>query len=315
MPGPPFGTQLLREEPLPRGCATGRLTIVGSTAFEPVARDLGEAYHGDCAGTTVEVAAQGSGRGAATLRGAGEAAKGGFPPYLSFSDGPQGGGQPRLKEHLVALSVFTMVVNDDVRMRDLTLKDLRGLYSGRITNWKQLPGGPDIPVRLVSRDARSGTRGVFEGRVLGGNETSRTSDDCRKPKFAEDTVVRCELDSTREVLGVVARTPGAIGYAELHTAEVDAAHGRVDLVSLGGHRPSTGAVRTRSYPFWEPEYASTYGTPPANSLTSKFLDYLAQDTGRNLIEKHGHLPCSIPENQQACRDAGAGDRRGGSRAG
>ncbi|MGR3935524.1 hypothetical protein [Streptomyces sp. BRA346] len=47
--------------------------------------------------------------------------------------------------------------------------------------------------------------------------------------------------------------------------------------------------------------------PPANSLTSKFLDYLAGDTGRNIIEKHGHLPCSVPENQGACQLA-AGHR-------
>jgi phosphate transport system substrate-binding protein len=56
-------------------------------------------------------------------------------------------------------------------------------------------------------------------------------------------------------------------------------------------------------PFWEPEYAYTYGPPPPNSLTSKFLDFLAGDTGRNLIERHGHLPCSAPEIQQACQRA------------
>lgn len=70
---------------------------------------------------------------------------------------------------------------------------------------------------------------------------------------------------------------------------------------LDGRVPSIEAVRTRTYPFWEPEYAYTYTRPPANSLTSKFLDYLAGDTGRNVIEKHGHLPCSVPENQRACQ--------------
>jgi phosphate transport system substrate-binding protein len=296
-----FGTQLWQDHPLPRGCAQGTLTVVGSTAFSPVARDLGGAYESDCPGATIQVAAEGSGRGTGTLREAGEAAKGAFPPYLAFSDGPDGDGDPKLKEHLVALSVFTMVVNTDVRLPDLSLKDVRGLYSGRITNWNQLPGGPDLAVRLVSRDAKSGTRGVFEGRVLGGNEISRTSDNCRTPKFAGDTVIRCELDSTQEVLKTVARTPGAIGYAELRSAEGSAAGGDVRLPTLEGHKPSTDAVRTRTYPFWEPEYAYTYTRPPANSLTSKFLDYVAGDTGRNVIEKHGHLPCSVPENQGACQ--------------
>ncbi|MEU2687350.1 substrate-binding domain-containing protein [Streptomyces hygroscopicus] len=210
-----MATQLWRDDPLSRGCAEGTLTIVGSTAFQPVARDLGEAYQDDCRDAHVTVAAQGSGRGTKTLIDEGEAAKGGFPAYLAFSDGPDGSGDPRLTEHLVALSVFSVVVNKDVRISDLSLDALRRLYSGRITNWSQLPGGPDLPVRLVGRDAKSGTRGVFESRVLGGgNEISRTSDDCRTPKFSGDTVVRCELDSTSEVLQTVANTPGAIGYAD-----------------------------------------------------------------------------------------------------
>ncbi|MEU0841345.1 substrate-binding domain-containing protein [Streptomyces sp. NPDC005962] len=295
-----FGTQFLKDDPLPRGCAQGTLTVVGSTAFKPVAQDLGGAYESDCLGARIEVAAQGSGRGTNTLREAGESAKAGFPAYLAFSDGPAGDGDPKLKEHLVALSVFSVVVNKDVRIPDLSLTELRGLYAGRIIRWNQLPGGPDLPVRLVSRDAKSGTRGVFEGRVLGGNEISRTSDNCRTPNFARDTVIRCELDSTGEVLKAVADTPGAIGYAELHSAEASAAGGDVRLPRLDGRIPSTDAVRARTYPFWEPEYAYTYTAPPANSLTSKFLDYLAGDTGRNLIEKHGHLPCSVPENRRAC---------------
>lgn len=301
-----FGVQLWRDDPLPRGCAEGNLTIVGSTAFKPVAQDAGKAYQGDCRDAHVTVEAQGSGRGTKTLIDAGEAAKGGFPSYLAFSDGPEGDGDPKLKEHLVALSVFGVVVNKDVRMPDLSLDELRRLYSGRITNWNQLPGGPDLPVRLVSRDAKSGTRGVFESRVLGRNEISRTSDNCRTPKFTGDTVVRCELDSTGEVLKTVANTPGAIGYAELHSAEESAQKGDLHLVALDSRKPSIDAVRERIYPFWEPEYAYTYTAPPPNSLTSKFLDYLAGDTGRNLIETHGHLPCAAAENQRACQLATGG---------
>ncbi len=147
---------------------------------------------------------------------------------------------------------------------------------------------------------------MFENRVLERNEISRTSDNCRTPKFTGDAVVRCELDSTGEVLKTVANTPGAIGYAELHSAEESAEKGNLQLVALDNRKPSIDAVRERIYPFWEPEYAYTYTAPPPNSLTSKFLDYLAGDTGRNLIEKHGHLPCAAAENQRACQLAAGG---------
>ncbi|MGY0061678.1 substrate-binding domain-containing protein [Streptomyces sp. LZ34] len=301
----PVGFQLLEPEPLRQGCAKGTLTVVGSTAFEPVMDDLDTAYEDDCQGAAhITVDAQGSGRGTDALRSAGEGTDG-FPAYVSFSDGRQGSGDPKLKEHLIALSVYTMVVNKEVRLPNLSITDLRKLYSGDITNWKQFPGGPDLPVRLVSRDGKSGTRGVFEKRVLGSTaEPARTSDDCKTPKFGNAHIVRCEFDKTGEVLKAVARIPGAIGYTELKAAK-DRADQRKDirLLHLDGQKPSIGAVRDEAYPFWEPEYAYTYGAPPANSLTSKFLDFLAGDTGRNLIEHHGHLPCSAPENQLACRRA------------
>ncbi|MGW3566374.1 substrate-binding domain-containing protein [Streptomyces sp. NPDC000941] len=301
----PIGFQLLEPDPLRQGCAEGTLTVVGSTAFEPVMNDLDTAYEDDCEGAAhITVNAQGSVRGTDTLRNAGEGAKG-FPAYLSFSDGLEVTGDPKLKGHLTALSVYTVAVNKDVGISDLSLADVRKIYSGEITNWKQLPDGPDLPIRLVSRDGKSGTRGVFENRVLGGKtEPGRTSDNCRTPKFDNTHIIRCELDSTREVLKTVARTPGAIGYAELKAAK-DRAEGQKDLhlLRLNGQQPSIATVRHETYPFWEPEYAYTYGTPPPNSLTSKFLDFLAGDTGRNLIEHHGHLPCSAPENQQACQRA------------
>ncbi|MFF1959169.1 substrate-binding domain-containing protein [Streptomyces sp. NPDC058220] len=300
------GLQLLREDPLPQGCGKGALTVVGSTAFAPVMKDLDGAYESDCPGARIKVQAQGSGRGTSTLRDEGDAAKGTFPPYLALSDGRDGSGGPELKEHLVALSVFTMVVNEDVRLPSISRADLKKLYAGGISNWNQIDGGPDLAVRLVSREGKSGTRGVFEARVLGGTpEFGRTSANCRTLKYGNQDVVRCELDSTEDVLKTVAATPGAIGYVELRAAELRSARGDVHLLSLDGRKPSVDAVRAGTYAFWEPEYAYTYGTPPANSLTSKFLDYLAADTGRNLVEKHGHLPCSVPENQQACQRAHA----------
>ncbi|MEU1802279.1 substrate-binding domain-containing protein [Streptomyces sp. NPDC019937] len=188
----------------------------------------------------------------------------------------------------MALSVFSVVVNKDVRVSDLSLDDLRRLYSGRIANWNQLPGGPDLPVRLVSRDAKSGTRGVLESRVLERNEISRTSDNCRAPKFTGDTVVRCELDSTGEVLKTVANTPGAIGYAELHSAEESARQGDLHLVALAHRKPSIRAVRERSYPFWEPEYAYTYTAPPANppvgtQLCAQVVEDRLRDGGWSLV--------------------------------
>ncbi|MFG3257963.1 substrate-binding domain-containing protein [Streptomyces sp. NPDC048172] len=296
----PIGIRIWGDSPPPpRGCAQGALTVLGSTAFAPVMKDLSDAYEKECPGARITVDAQGSGAGIRELQQAGEDAKDGFPARLALSDGPKPDGYPKLKEHRAALSVFTLVVNERVSPRPLSLSraDVRRLYEGRITNWKQL-GGPPLPVRLVSRNAGSGTRGVFQSRVLERLEPAYSSRDCRGKDSPEARVIRCELDSTAQVLRTVRQIPGAIGYAELRSAS--RADG-IRLAGLDGHQPSPDAVRKGAYPFWEPEHAYTYGSPPASSLTSKFLDYMNGDTGRNLMEKHGHLPCAPLENQRVCQ--------------
>ncbi|GAA2088880.1 substrate-binding domain-containing protein [Streptomyces albiaxialis] len=296
----PIGIRIWGDSPPPpRGCAQGALTVLGSTAFAPVMKDLSKAYEKECPGVDISVAAQGSGAGIRELQQAGEDAKGDFPARLALSDGPKPDGYPKLKEHKTALSVFTLVVNEKVSPRPLSLDraDVRRLYEGKVTNWEQL-GGPSLPVRLVSRNAGSGTRGVFQSRVLGRLEPAYSSRDCRRKDSPEAPVIRCELDSTTQVLRTVRQVPGAIGYAELRSAS--RADG-IRLAGLDGHQPSPDAVRKGAYPFWEPEHAYTYGSPPSSSLTSKFLDYMNGDTGRNLMEKHGHLPCAPLENQRVCQ--------------
>ena len=296
----PVGIRIWGDSPPPpRGCAQGPLTVLGSTAFAPVMKELSRAYEKECPGSRITVAARGSGAGIRELQQAGEDADGGFPARLALSDGPKPDGYPKLKEHKTALSVFTLVVNDGVSPRPLSLDrdDIRRVYEGRITNWKQL-GGPSLPIRLVSRNAGSGTRGVFQSRVLRRLEPAYSSRDCREKDSPEAPVIRCELDSTAQVLRTVRRVPGALGYAELRSAsEADG----IRIAGIDRHQPSPDAVRKGAYPFWEPEQAYTYGSPPASSLTSKFLDYMNGDTGRNLMEKHGHLPCAPLENQRVCQ--------------
>lgn len=105
----------------------------------------------------------------------------------------------QLREDRVAVSVFALVVNDKVSVKNLSTGDIRRIYRGGITNWKQL-GGPALPVLLVSRDANSGTREVFQRRVLLRNEPANSSRDCESKDDGEAKVLRYELDSTEQVL-------------------------------------------------------------------------------------------------------------------
>ncbi|MFV0134639.1 substrate-binding domain-containing protein [Streptomyces sp. HMX87] len=292
-----------RDDTLPPiGCAGGTLTLTGSTAFAPVLREVARKYETDCAEeeARIVVDTHGSTSGIRELAAAGARTKQGSPPVIAFSDGTKPGGLADLRENRVAVSVFALVVNDGVRLPrdDLSTAEVRRLHRGEITNWRQL-GGPDLPVRLISRDADSGTRQVFQRRVLGRGEIANSSFDCVHKDDRTAPVVRCELDSTQQVLTTVAQTPGAIGYSELNLAV--RAQG-VRPLSLDGDPASVDALErgTSAYPYREIEYAYTYGRPPADSLASSFLTYLTRGNGQDVIRTHGHVPCWTPAGLELC---------------
>ncbi|MEU2179601.1 substrate-binding domain-containing protein [Streptomyces thermolilacinus] len=281
----------------PIGCATGTLTVVGSTAFAPVAEEAARKYEKDCPGSKVTVETRGTTTGIRALAEAGARHKSGSPAVIALSDGPKPErGYEALRENRVAVSVYAMVLNDRVPLRGLTTADVRRIYRGEVRRWSEL-GGPDLPIALVSRNTNSGTREVFQRRVLGGYEPAPSSGDCRVKADPSARVLRCEVDSTAQVMATVAEVPGALGYSELRSGQaVPGLH----RLALDGREPSVDDVADSGYPYQEVEYAYTYGRPPADSLASSFLHYLLRGPGQEVIRTHGHAPCAAPESYPLC---------------
>jgi phosphate binding protein len=269
-------------------CASGKLTVEGSTAFAPVVTIVANEYDRTCGSAHVTVVANGSINGLRAVANAGAAGAKAAAGELAMSDGPASGEFGSLVARPVAVVVFTVVVNQSTGVHDLTLAQVRDIYAGRVTNWKQV-GGADEPVRLVSRGSESGTRGAFERRVLGGTEPAVSSNDClTKDRDPAAATTRCELATETDLLVQVSRTPGAIGYAERGAA---ATYATVNEVKLGGWSADLATVQRGRYPFWEVEYLYTYGTPAGGSLLSDFLDYTTLDTAKNELRADGFTPC------------------------
>ncbi|MFI0717658.1 substrate-binding domain-containing protein [Streptomyces sp. NPDC021224] len=210
-----------------------------------------------------------------------------------MSDGPSArGGSPALKDNLVAVISFDVIVNPDVPVRNLSTTDIRRIFGGQVTDWQQL-GGPPLPVRLVSRSADPGTRDIFSAKLLGHRgEPAYTSHDCATRNNPDDLVVRCERDTTDEVVTSVAQVPGAIGYAEAGAAR--AARG-VRAVTIDGASPEQPR-----YPFTEIGHAYTYGYPAPGSLAASFLDFTLHGAGMSLMAPGGHVPCYSPAGYLRC---------------
>lgn len=153
---------------------------------------------------------------------------------------------------------------------------------------------------LVSRDADSGTRQVFQDRVLAGRweGVPSTSLGC---DLQTDTAapVRCELGSTADVLKKVAATKGAIGYSELGQARQHRL--TVNRVALDGATADVDAIEydDSPYPYRGVENAYTYADLPAGSLAGSFLTYV-RNHGQAAIRQNGHIPCTATEGERLC---------------
>ncbi|NUS44092.1 MAG: hypothetical protein HOQ24_10445 [Mycobacteriaceae bacterium] len=287
----------LRQDPASLDCGAGHLTLTGSTAFAPVLEEAARTYRTSCPDMSFDFQFQGSDLGLRRLDESGRAHSP-VPDLVSISDGPKRDGYPLLLPRPIAFTLFTLIANRDAGIADLTRAQIVDLYAGRVTNWRQL-GGRDVPVRLVSRNPGSGTRQTFQHRILGDRwEAPPNSLDCLSVADpAAAAPPRCELATTADVLGTVARTPGALGYVELGAAHRDG----TAAVRIDGHAATRDDAVHGAYPYWDTEYAYTHGELPANSPAAAFLRYLTNQVGRDVIRAHGNLPCQELTNPVTCQ--------------
>lgn len=269
----------------PESCAKGRLTVVGSTIFQPTLEAAAADYERVCGDAEIRFGMTGSMAGLRSLQDEDN------PDVLAFSEGRNGSYERTLKPHPIAVIPFNVVVNRTIDISGLTIQQLRDIYSGETDNWRPA-GGPNLGVRIISRDVNSGTRAVFEEKILGRSEPAASSDNCMTtPKDPGALVVRCEMASTPEVLDGVNRIPGAIGYAPLEATE-SGAYENVVPVRINGADPDIESIESGDYPFWTVEYAYTRGEPPADSVAASFLAFLASPDGEVALDEHGYFPCT-----------------------
>ncbi|TDD69774.1 hypothetical protein E1298_37265 [Actinomadura rubrisoli] len=282
-------------------CFSGTLRLVGSTAFERTADVLRRGYEARCPDADVEVRSVGSNEGTRALT-TGNAAS-----TIAMHDGHLRPDSDEIRIRgfrglPVAPVAFAVIVHKGTGVTGLSVRDLRSIYArgGGPTSWKQLRGGADLPIRLVSRTEGSGTRTIFEERVLSEPEPELSSRDCRRKDEIRAALrtIRCERSSQGQILDTVNAVPGAIGYAELHVAADTRRYPNVRVLALDGRRPGAAAAMDH-YPFAAPEVFYTYGLPPNNSPASAFLTFLSGGAARKLLQQAGSSPCLTADAQVA----------------
>ncbi len=241
---------------------------------------MAERYEAKCEGSRIRIDSDGSLSGLVALSEAGRRAEtgreSGLDPFSTMALSDVRASGPRYPEELVGQPIdelfFSVIVNAEAGVDDLPLEQIRSIYRGEITSWSELDGR-DVPIRLVSRDAESGTRVIFEDIILRGSEGPRTSTDC--VTAPDGAVPRCERGGTNQVLDDVASIPGALGYVEASTAanRDPVAYADVVAMSIDRTRPEDQDL----YPFRSNEWLYTWGNPAEGSLLAEFRKFLASE--------------------------------------
>ncbi|GGV26432.1 phosphate-binding protein [Actinomadura cremea] len=294
-----------RGTPPPLDCVGGTLHLHGSTAFAPAVTEAAERYVELCGGKGAAIPVgpgtfQGSTEGVRALDGAGAGISGGagLGDHVAFTDGRAVGDRPQLLARPVAYSLFTLVVSKEAKVQNLSLQQVRDIYAEEITNWSEV-GGASVPIRLVNRHRGSGTRTALVERVLDGEDVPEaTAGDCAA--LARGEPGGCEVGGTETLLQEIADVPGALGYSEASSAATarDAVQVRIDGV------PATlGGVEDGRYPYWQIEFAYTYGEPPADSIAAAFLRFLTDQGGKDVLREFGDRPCSETRFPLLCEPA------------
>jgi ABC-type phosphate transport system substrate-binding protein len=280
-------TPLPRTTGGPAPCPGGDLTLIGSTAFSPVAKQIADDYAKGCpaAKITVPTSNSGSGAGLGELETRGR--QGTADGLIAMSDGPAPPTFHGLRGTPTAIIVYTVIVNSGIPVYDLTASEIRNIFNGSMTSWP-VQGSHNVPIRIIGREPGSGSRNTFDRYVLGLPAPAAGTGNCGSDSHPP-AVVSC-VESTGNMLEGVSALEGAIGYAQ--TGDVATyAGGGLRAVSLGGIEGRFGNTgpSARNYPFWNVEYLYTYG--PATGLASRLLQYLGTSDAVSALEAAGYTPC------------------------
>jgi len=249
-------------------CVSGSIKLGGSTALQTLMSKEATSYQQWCPNATITVLASTKANSINKSEAGLDSVEDGSIT-IGTSDTYAPSDKSDLVDHQIAASVFVVIVNSGVQVTNLSVKQIKGIYAGKYTNWQQL-GGPNLAIQPLSRGSGSGTRFTFDTYVLGGAEL------VPQPSPILDTPT---------MITDVRTTPGAIGYADLY--DVYANLQSLVPVTIDGIPASPFTVINDNYKFWTVEHMYTKG--PATGLAQAFIDYMNNEHGGQIMQNSSFI--------------------------
>lgn len=240
---------------------SGTLKLSGSTTVLPLAQHVAEMFMDENPDVDVNVQGGGSSVGISNV------AEGVVDIGMSSRKLKKEEEGLGLKEHKIALDVILVIIHKDVPVDDLSPEQVREIFTGKITNWKQV-GGPDMAIQVVVRDKASGTREMFDEKALNKEEPKAGAIECNSNGLVRQTV---------------AGTPGAIGYISLGYLD-----NSVKAVKYGGVEGNQANAEAGKYALSRYLYLFTKGEP--GELAKAFIDYFLSPKVQKEVVAKEYIP-------------------------
>jgi phosphate transport system substrate-binding protein len=255
---------------------SGKITAGGSTALQPLAAAATQGFQQKNPNASVDVQGGGSGTGLTQV------AAGQFDIGNSdkFAESQQGIDASKLVDHQVAVVGMAAAINPDAGVTNLSKADLIKVFTGKVTNWKDV-GGKNQKIQLVNRPEGSGTLSTFKQFALDKNQPAQSS---------------IVTDASNTVKQDIQQTPGAIGYLALSYFTA-ADKGKMTALSLDGVAPSADNIETGKYPVWAYEHMYTKGD--AKGVAKAFIDYMmSSEVQSGILTQQGYIPVTAMKVQR-----------------
>ena len=250
---------------------SGTVNCSGATSFQGLVESAAQQFEDEYPDVTVAITGGGSGQGLSDVKD-GKAQIGRSDVFaeekLDASDAAN------LVDNTVAVVGMGPIVNSNVDVDDLTLDQLKGIFTGSITDWSEV-GGTAGKIQVIERKAGSGTRATFEAAVLAGEKAPDT--------FAPVA----EEDSSGTVVEKIQATEGSISYLAFSYFDDT----KFKALKVGGVEPTAENVCSGKFTIWA--YEHMYTAKDAGEATQAFIDYMLSDAVQgSLVEEEGFIPAS-----------------------
>lgn len=177
-----------------------------------------------------------------------------------------------------ATDAFVFVVNEDNPVDSITVEQARDIYSGKITNWKEL-GGEDRPITALQRNEGAGSQTLMEKLVMQGTPMME----------APTEYIVTTMGQLMEAVKSFDGSPGAIGYSVYYYAEEMKMAQGLKLLKLEGVEPNPDTIRSETYPLVNPKYVVIPAGEPKGAPNKVLFNWLLGEEGQTLIAKEGYV--------------------------